>query len=83
MIRYIALGDSYTIGEGALPNEAWPNILVEDLKRELKEASNDPSKNDDWYCWEGKCGQVHIFQSSGQGPQSKNLLGFALFILLG
>lgn len=31
MIRYVALGDSYTIGEGAKPEEAWPNIMVENL----------------------------------------------------
>ncbi len=31
-IRYTALGDSYTIGEGAKPEEAWPSILVENLK---------------------------------------------------
>jgi lysophospholipase L1-like esterase len=31
MIRYVALGDSYTIGEGAKPEEAWPNVMVENL----------------------------------------------------
>ena len=30
---YLPLGDSYTIGEGALPNEAWPNILVDNLQK--------------------------------------------------
>jgi acyl-CoA thioesterase I len=30
--RYVALGDSYTIGEGALPHEAWPNLLTTDLR---------------------------------------------------
>ncbi len=30
-IRYIALGDSYTIGEGAELNEAWPPILTSNL----------------------------------------------------
>jgi hypothetical protein len=23
-IRYVAIGDSYSIGEGASPNESWP-----------------------------------------------------------
>ena len=31
-IRYAAIGDSYTIGEGAKPDEAWPNILTKHLK---------------------------------------------------
>jgi len=31
-IRYVAVGDSYTIGEGAKPDEAWPNILTKHLK---------------------------------------------------
>lgn len=32
--NYLPLGDSYTIGEGAKPNEAWPNILVNHLKKD-------------------------------------------------
>lgn len=31
-IRYVALGDSYTICEGAKENERWPNILTKHLK---------------------------------------------------
>src|SRR6266516_1953064 len=27
-IRYVAIGDSYSIGEGALPNESWPALLT-------------------------------------------------------
>ena len=30
-IRYVAIGDSYTIGEGAEPHEAWPNLLTKHL----------------------------------------------------
>ena len=30
-IRYVAIGDSYTIGEGAKPDEAWPNLLTKHL----------------------------------------------------
>src|SRR3954465_15927074 len=30
-VRYVAIGDSYTIGEGAKPEEAWPNILIRHL----------------------------------------------------
>lgn len=33
-IRYVALGDSYTIGEGAPPNESWPALLTQHLKAE-------------------------------------------------
>ena len=33
-IRYAAIGDSYTIGEGVNENERWSNILVEDLKQQ-------------------------------------------------
>ncbi len=32
--RYVALGDSYTIGEGAGPSRAWPNLLTAHLRRE-------------------------------------------------
>lgn len=28
MLRYLALGDSYTIGEGVAPDERWPSRLV-------------------------------------------------------
>src|SRR5438270_10362152 len=30
-IRYVALGDSYTIGTGAQTNEAWPELLTKHL----------------------------------------------------
>src|SRR5438034_344627 len=30
-IRYVAIGDSYTIGEGASPNESWPAVLTRHL----------------------------------------------------
>ncbi len=30
-IRYVAIGDSYSIGEGALPNESWPAVLMRHL----------------------------------------------------
>ncbi len=30
-VKYVALGDSYTIGTGANPNEAWPNLLTKHL----------------------------------------------------
>jgi lysophospholipase L1-like esterase len=32
--RYVALGDSYTIGEGVPPDEAWPSVLVAHLRHE-------------------------------------------------
>src|SRR5438552_488731 len=31
-IRYVAVGDSYTCGTGATPEEAWPALLTNDLK---------------------------------------------------
>jgi lysophospholipase L1-like esterase len=31
-IRYVALGDSYTIGEGASPDESWPAVLSRHLR---------------------------------------------------
>jgi len=31
-IRYVAIGDSYSIGEGASPNESWPAVLTKHLK---------------------------------------------------
>lgn len=30
--RYVALGDSYTIGEGVAPGERWPDALIERLR---------------------------------------------------
>ncbi len=31
-IRYAAIGDSYSIGEGASPDESWPAVLTRHLK---------------------------------------------------
>jgi lysophospholipase L1-like esterase len=31
-LRYVAIGDSYSIGEGATPNESWPALLTRHLK---------------------------------------------------
>ncbi|MCA9922136.1 MAG: SGNH/GDSL hydrolase family protein [Anaerolineales bacterium] len=33
-LRFLALGDSYTIGESVAPNERWPNQLVTQLRSE-------------------------------------------------
>lgn len=32
-IHYVAIGDSYSIGEGAPPNESWPAVLTQHLNR--------------------------------------------------
>lgn len=32
-IEYVALGDSYTAGTGATPQEAWPVVMTERLKK--------------------------------------------------
>lgn len=34
MPNYLALGDSYTIGEGVAPQDRWPVVLAESLKLE-------------------------------------------------
>lgn len=31
-IRYVALGDSYTIGSGVNPSQAWPSLLTDHLR---------------------------------------------------
>lgn len=31
-VRYVALGDSYTIGTGARPEQSWPAVITERLK---------------------------------------------------
>lgn len=31
-IRYVPLGDSYTIGEGVTPKESWPTVLTNTLR---------------------------------------------------
>ncbi len=33
-VRYVALGDSYTIGEGVDRERAWPSLLTEHLRRD-------------------------------------------------
>ncbi len=33
-IRYVAIGDSYSIGTGVSPQEAWPVLLTDHLRRE-------------------------------------------------
>jgi lysophospholipase L1-like esterase len=33
-ILYVAVGDSYSIGEGASPNESWPALLTRHLKEQ-------------------------------------------------
>ena len=38
--RFLALGDSYTIGEGVLPVERWPVQLVDRLRRETIDVSD-------------------------------------------
>ena len=32
-IRYVALGDSYTIGTGTHPNKSWPALITQRLKK--------------------------------------------------
>jgi lysophospholipase L1-like esterase len=33
-IRYVAVGDSYSIGEGATPEQSWPSLLTRHLSSE-------------------------------------------------
>ena len=33
-IRYAVIGDSYSCGEGAKPNESWPSLLTQHLKNQ-------------------------------------------------
>ena len=33
-VRYAVIGDSYSCGEGAKPNEAWPSLLTQHLKQQ-------------------------------------------------
>jgi lysophospholipase L1-like esterase len=39
-MRYLALGDSYTIGADVLPDQRWPNQLVDMLRAKGVEISN-------------------------------------------
>ena len=45
VLRYLALGDSYTIGEAVTPSARWPNQLVEALRPAFKKetASRPPT----------------------------------------
>lgn len=36
-IRFLALGDSYTIGQGVSESERWPVLMVDDLRRSGKD----------------------------------------------
>lgn len=47
VVKYVALGDSYTIGTGANPNEAWPVLLTKHLNEAgiKTELVANPSKN--------------------------------------
>ena len=38
--RFLALGDSYTIGEGVAPEERWPNVLAARLRQAGAETSD-------------------------------------------
>jgi acyl-CoA thioesterase-1 len=46
-VKYVALGDSYTIGTGANENEAWPVLLAKHLNNAgiKTELTANPSKN--------------------------------------
>ncbi|MGZ3885498.1 MAG: SGNH/GDSL hydrolase family protein [Bacteroidia bacterium] len=46
-VKYIALGDSYTIGTGADPGEAWPSVLTKHLNEAgiKTELVANPSRN--------------------------------------
>ncbi len=47
VVKYVALGDSYTIGTGANPNDAWPVLLTQHLNDAgiKTELVANPSKN--------------------------------------
>ncbi|MGI9115110.1 MAG: SGNH/GDSL hydrolase family protein [Chthoniobacterales bacterium] len=32
MLRYVAIGDSYSIGEGATPEQSWPALIAQQLR---------------------------------------------------
>lgn len=46
-VRYVAVGDSYSFGEGARPTESWPAVLAAHLKRSgcPTELVANPSRN--------------------------------------
>lgn len=46
-VKYVALGDSYTIGTGADPKDAWPNLLTKHLNEAgiKTELVANPAKN--------------------------------------
>lgn len=40
VLRYLALGDSYTIGEAVTPSARWPNQLVDTLRPSLQDGDS-------------------------------------------
>jgi lysophospholipase L1-like esterase len=44
VIRYVAIGDSYSIGEGATPEASWPALLARNLNESLKRPANVPRR---------------------------------------
>lgn len=45
VIRYVAIGDSYSIGEGATPEASWPALLARNLSESLKRPANVPRRS--------------------------------------
>lgn len=43
-IRYVAIGDSYSIGEGASPEQSWPALLARNLSESPKRPANVPRR---------------------------------------
>jgi len=39
-VKYLALGDSYTIGTGVVESERWPNLLAEEIKKSIANMEN-------------------------------------------
>lgn len=64
-IRYLALGDSYTIGEGVQPHERWPAQLVRWLRgEELQIGDPHYIAKTGWTCEELMAG-IHAEQPLG------------------
>lgn len=62
-IRFVPIGDSYTIGTGVEKGEAWPDVLVEHLKRDGIdiELIDNPARNG-WTTTDAITGELPIYE---------------------
>jgi lysophospholipase L1-like esterase len=64
-IRYVPIGDSYSAGTGASPQEAWPVLLMEHLRQDGVNIQliDNPARNG-WTAYDAIMGEMPAFKQS-------------------